>query len=129
MVELRSPQSPIAQNPATGKSEPAEATPKGNPHAHRRKPAGPLRLAVADSRVRWAQDTVQSGLAHVAAEGFDDAAPMSAMTNDSRSTARMCLQARLPNDVVLDLRDCDLRQAGVAIEALWRVRCSGSTKR
>ena len=50
-------------------------------------------------------------------------------TNDSRSTARMGLQARLPNGVVLDLRDCELRQAGVVIEALGRIRCSVSTKR
>ena len=43
------------------------------------------------------------------------------------TAARMCLQARLPNGVVLDLRECDLRHAGVVIEALGRVRCSAST--
>ena len=58
---------------------------------------------------------------------IDAAAPMS--SNDSRSTARMGLQARLPNGVVLDLRELDLRHAGVVIEALGRVRCSASTKR
>jgi hypothetical protein len=31
--------------------------------------------------------------------------------------------------VVLDLREVDLRHAGVVIEALGRVRCSASTKR
>ena len=60
---------------------------------------------------------------------IEAAAPMSAVTNDSRSTARMCLQARLPNGVVLDLRECDLLHAGAVIEALGRVRCSVSTKR
>jgi transposase len=50
-------------------------------------------------------------------------------TNDSRSSARMGLQARLPNGVVLDLRECDLRHAAEVIEALGRVRCSASTKR
>ena len=62
-----------------------------------------------------------------AAVAIEAAAPVP--TNDSRSTTRMCLQARLPNGVVLDLRECDLRQAGVVIEALGRVRCSASTKR
>jgi transposase len=55
--------------------------------------------------------------------------PMSAVSDDSRSSARMCLQARLPNGVVLDWRECDLRHASVVIEALGRLRCSVSTKR
>jgi len=38
------------------------------------------------------------------------------------------VQARLPNGVVLDLGGCDLQQAGQLIEALGRMRCSGSTK-
>jgi transposase len=49
--------------------------------------------------------------------------------SDSAAAARMGLQARLPNGVVLDLREVDLRHAGVVIEALGRVRCSVSTKR
>ena len=53
---------------------------------------------------------------------------MPTVTGDSPTAVRMCLQARLPNGVVLDLRECDLRQAGVVIEALGRVRCSASTK-
>ena len=61
-----------------------------------------------------------------AAVAIEAAAPMP--NNDSRSSARMGLQARLPNGVVLDLRECDLRLAGVVIEALGRVRCSVSTK-
>jgi transposase len=47
---------------------------------------------------------------------------------DSPSTMRMSLQARLPNGVVLDLRECDLRQVAEVIAALGRVRCSVSTK-
>jgi transposase len=57
---------------------------------------------------------------------IDAAAPMPA--SDSQAAVRMCLQARLPNGVVVDLRECDLRQAGVVIEALGRIRCSASTK-
>jgi len=48
--------------------------------------------------------------------------------SDSLAVMRMCLQARLPNGVVIDLRECDLRQAREVIEALGRVRCSASTK-
>jgi len=57
-------------------------------------------------------------------------APMSKPkpTNDSATAVRMWLQARLPNGVVVDLRECDLRQATEVIEALGRVRCSDSTK-
>jgi transposase len=40
----------------------------------------------------------------------------------------MCLQARLPNGVVLDLHEVDLPQAVEVIEALGRLRCSASTK-
>ena len=57
---------------------------------------------------------------------IEAAAPMP--TNDSPSPVRMCLQAHLPNGVVVDLRECDLHQAGELIEALGRVRCSDSTK-
>ena len=46
----------------------------------------------------------------------------------SQPAARMNLQARLPNGVVFDLRELDVQQAGVVIEALGRVRCSVSTK-
>ena len=49
-------------------------------------------------------------------------------TEESQQTARMNLQARLPNGVVFDLRELDVQQAGVVIEALGRVRCSVSTK-
>jgi transposase len=50
------------------------------------------------------------------------------ITGDSPPVVGMNLQARLPNGVVFDLRDCDLHQAGVVIEALGRLRCSASTK-
>ena len=53
---------------------------------------------------------------------------MSTAASDSPAVVRMSLQARLPNGVVVDLRECDLHQAGVVIEALGRVRCSASTK-
>jgi transposase len=51
------------------------------------------------------------------------------MTGDNSPPALgINLQARLPNGVVFDLRDCDLHQAGVVIEVLGRLRCSASTK-
>ena len=53
--------------------------------------------------------------------------PMPMVTGDSPTDVRMNLHARLPNGVVVDLRECDLHQAGVVIEALGRVRCSAST--
>jgi len=56
------------------------------------------------------------------------AVPMPTVTDDSPSALRMNLQARLPNGVVLDLRELELRQAGVVIAALGRLRCSASTK-
>ena len=60
---------------------------------------------------------------------IEAAAPIPMATNDSASRVRMCLQARLPNGVVIDLRECELRQAAEVIAALGRVRCSVSTKR
>ena len=54
--------------------------------------------------------------------------PPPSATADSGQTVRMNLQARLPNGVVFDLREVDVRQAGAVIEALGRVRCSVSTK-
>jgi transposase len=55
--------------------------------------------------------------------------PVPVTTADEPEVLRLCLQARLPNGVVVDLRECDLRQAGEVIEALGRIRCSVSTKR
>lgn len=56
-------------------------------------------------------------------------APLSVATADEPAGVRLCLQARLPNGVVVDLRECDLRQASFVIEALGRIRCSVSTTR
>jgi transposase len=93
----------------------------------------------ANQLSRWVREHSQRGQRAVAVSPAPRAAfvavpieattPMSALTNDSPSSARMCLQARLPNGVVLDLRECDLRHAAQVIEALGRVRCSASTKR
>jgi transposase len=44
------------------------------------------------------------------------------------AASSMGVQARLPNGVVVDLRDCDMQQALAMIEALGRLRCSASTK-
>jgi transposase len=56
------------------------------------------------------------------------AAPKATATGLSATAVRMWLQARLPNGVVVDLRECGLPQAAEVIEALGRVRCSVSTK-
>lgn len=44
--------------------------------------------------------------------------PMPTAASDGPAVVRMCLQARLPNGVVVDLRECDLRQVREVIEAL-----------
>jgi transposase len=59
---------------------------------------------------------------------IEAAARMPTAASNSLAVVRMCLQARLPNGVVIDLRECDLHHAGEVIEALGRVRCSASTK-
>jgi transposase len=59
---------------------------------------------------------------------IEASAPLSTATNDRPSSVRMCLQARLPNGVVLDLREVELRQAVELFEVLGRMRCSASTK-
>ncbi len=86
----------------------------------------------ANQLSRWVREHNQRrqravAVSRVPREAFV-AVPVPTVTDDSPSAARMCLQARLPNGVVIDLRECDLRQAGVVIEALGRVRCSASTK-
>jgi transposase len=39
----------------------------------------------------------------------------------------MTLQARLPNGVVLDVRDCEMQSLGAVLEMLARLTCSAST--
>lgn len=46
----------------------------------------------------------------------------------AQASVSMDMQARLPNGVVLDLRGCDMQQAGDLIQALRSLRCSASTK-
>jgi transposase len=62
------------------------------------------------------------------AAAIESSALMPRATNDNATAVRMCLQARLPNGVVVDLRECGLPQVAEVIEALGRVRCSVSTK-
>jgi len=59
---------------------------------------------------------------------IEAAVPMPTAAGDSLGVGRMWLQARLPNGVVIDLRECGLAQTAEVIEALGRVRCSASTK-
>ena len=62
------------------------------------------------------------------AVAIESSAPMPRATNNKATAVRMWLQARLPNGVVVDLRECGVPQAAEVIEALGRVRCSVSTK-
>jgi transposase len=59
---------------------------------------------------------------------IEPSAPIPRATNDRPTTVRIGLQARLPNGVVLDLREVDLPQSVEVIEALGRLQCSVSTK-
>jgi transposase len=95
-----------------------------------------------DSLSRWVREHSERRQRSVAADagtarGVFVAMPVALPTansptvpaaDESQPTARMNLQARLPNGVVFDLRELDVQQAGVVIEALGRVRCSVSTK-
>jgi transposase len=60
---------------------------------------------------------------------IESSVPMPARTLGEPAAVRLVLQARLPNGVVVELRECELHQAGEVIEALGRVRCSVSTRR
>ena len=50
------------------------------------------------------------------------------MPADERTQAPMQMQARLPNGVAIELGGIDVRHVSQVIEALGRLRCSGSTK-
>lgn len=80
---------------------------------------------------RWVREHSQRGQRAVAVSPAARAAfvAVPVPSGDGTAPARMCLQARLPNGVVLDLRECELRQVAEVIEALGRVRCSNSIKR
>jgi transposase len=92
----------------------------------------------ANQLSRWVREHSQRRQRAVAASAsprdafvavaIESSAVMPTATNDGPTGARMCLQARLPNGVVVDLRECGLPQAAEVIEALGRVRCSVSTK-
>ena len=86
----------------------------------------------ANQLSRWVREHSQRRERAVAVSpvsgGAFVAVPMPRAAGDGPTIVRMCLQARLPNGVVVDLRECDLRQATEVIEALGRVRCSASTK-
>ena len=62
------------------------------------------------------------------AVAIEAAAPRPTAIIDNPTAVRMCLQARLPNGVVVELRQCELREAVEVIDALGRLRCSASTK-
>jgi transposase len=62
------------------------------------------------------------------AVAIESSAPMPTATGNSPAAVRTWLQARLPNGVVVDLRECAVPQMAEVIEALGRVRCSVSTK-
>jgi transposase len=91
----------------------------------------------ANQLSRWVREHRQRrpgslAVAAVPGEAFvavsiDSAHSMAPVASASAVAARICLQARLPNGVVVDLREVDLRQAVDVIDALGRVRCSDSS--
>ncbi len=54
--------------------------------------------------------------------------PIEASSFAVAPTQTITAHARMPNGVVIDLRECDLAHASQLIEALGRLRCSASTK-
>ena len=92
----------------------------------------------ANQLSRWVREHSQRRQRAVAASpaprqafvavAIEAAAPRPTAIIDNPTAVRMCLQARLPNGVVVDLRECALPQMAEVIEALGRVRCSASTK-
>ena len=54
--------------------------------------------------------------------------PISRTPLQPASTHAMSLHVSLPNGVVIDVRDCDGRQAGHLIQTLGGLRCSASMK-
>jgi transposase len=53
--------------------------------------------------------------------------PVAIETTAPSAAPTLSITARMPNGVVIDLARCDLTQAGQLIQALGRLRCSGST--
>lgn len=53
--------------------------------------------------------------------------PVAIETSVPSAAATLSIQARMPNGVVVEFAGCDLTQAGQLIQALGRLRCSGST--
>jgi len=53
--------------------------------------------------------------------------PVAIETTAPTAAPALSIQARMPNGVVVELAGCDLTQAGQLIQALGRLRCSGST--
>lgn len=53
--------------------------------------------------------------------------PVAVETSVPSAASTLSIQARMPNGVVVELAGCDLTQAGQLIQALGRLRCSGST--
>ena len=51
-----------------------------------------------------------------------------AASTEAATRVSLDVQARLPNGVLIDLRGCDVEQAGRVIETLGSLRCSASTK-
>lgn len=54
--------------------------------------------------------------------------PVAIEARAATSAPTICVQARMPNGVVVDLRGCDVAQAGRLIETLGSLPCSASTK-
>jgi transposase len=86
----------------------------------------------ANQLSRWVRESAERQQRALAVASEPPAAAFVPVTMQvqlpSPAEPSLCLQARLPNGVVVDLRGCDFEQAGQLIDALGRLRCSASTK-
>ncbi|WP_416136216.1 transposase [Aquabacterium sp. A7-Y] len=86
----------------------------------------------ANQLSRWVRENAERRQRALAAPAVPAQAAVVPMTMEmsTRSPAEptICVHARQPNGVVVELGGCDLIQAGQVIEVLGRMRCSVSTK-
>ena len=86
----------------------------------------------ANQLSRWVREHGEKRRAlaapHEATQTAFVAVPIEATSCAVAPAPTMSVHARMPNGVVIDLRGCDLAQAGQLIEALGRLRCSASMK-
>jgi transposase len=87
----------------------------------------------ANQLSRWIREQSQAGLRRTAIKAIMPSesafVPVEIRTPEPTTTgSTLSIQVRMPNGVAVEFVGCELAQAGQLIEALGRLRCSGSTK-